>query len=67
MASLNVAAIFPSSGAAAVPLSGFVALTVGLTASDTVPVVKVHTYSCGRGFPDKSAAPVVIVAVYSVS
>lgn len=61
MASLNVAVIFWFMGTLVAPFRGFVEITDGI-----VPVVKVHTKLLARWFPRGSAAPVVIVPVYTV-
>ena len=61
IASLKVAVTFWFIATLVAPFRGFVEMTDGI-----VPVVKVHTKLLARWFPSGSAAPVVIVPVYTV-
>ena len=60
---MNVALI-PALGATIVaPLAGVVEVTVGAMPSGPEPVVNVQVKAAANGFPARSSAPVVIVAV----
>jgi hypothetical protein len=47
-------------------LAGFVEITVGAVVSAVAPVVKVHAKALANEVPERSFAPVVIVAVKRV-
>jgi hypothetical protein len=47
-------------------LAGLVEITVGAVVSAVAPVVKVQTKELAKEVPDRSLAPVVIVAVYII-
>src|SRR5207302_1555528 len=67
IASLKVALMVWLIGTTVAPLAGTVALTAGAVVSGVAPVVKLQLMSVSSALPARSLAPVVIVAVYTVS
>ena len=67
IASLKVAETFLLMATPLSPFTGFVADTVGAVVSLAVPVVKLQLKLLASSTPVRFLAPVVIVAVYSVS
>jgi len=67
IASEKVAVIAVFTATLVAVLAGVVELTVGAVVSSSDPVVKDQIYSDSRAFPAKSLAPVLMLAVYSIS
>ena len=63
IALLNVALIAALGGTSVAPVPGVVEITAGAVPSGPEPVVKVQVNAPASGFPARSWAPVVIVAV----